>query len=259
MIHKNESKHIVADGFEEIYYAILEKINSQFEYEGSARGEFFKEVTNLSFELLDPRNRFVWTSARRANYDFAMRFFIWMFNGCDDADYLLGINPNAKSYMDYKNEVDNKFSTAYGPRIMKQLPTVMEELERDPESRRGSVIILQAEDQQILGQETKVEYPCIQTMNFYIRYNRLNCLVNMRSNNMATTVVYDVFAFTMFQEYVYKHMKRRIEGLQLGTYQHHCISAHYFINQQALVDAVLNCPDPFFFRNTPIAAKGETK
>src|SRR5690606_33983781 len=115
------NKYFEGDNFEQIYLSILNEINQHPEYVGTARDIGFKEIVNLSFELTNPYDRLVWNSSRRANYEFAMKFFIWMLNGSDDYEFVKGVNPNAVNYIDKTKTEDPKqakFSTAYGPRIV---------------------------------------------------------------------------------------------------------------------------------------------
>ncbi len=239
------------NSFEPIYLAILKDLWDNPEFTGEARGTLYREITNLSFELTNPYDRIVWNQQRNGNYEFAMKFFLWMLNGSDDYAYVSGVNPNAANYVDPKKlNAPNQanFSTAYGPRIVRQLPKIVDELLRDPGSRRAVVSILDEGDLEMLGTGTKEEYPCIESLTFFIRGNKLHCHCQMRSNNMATTVIYDVFCFTLFQEYLLKILQATMPHLEMGTYQHHCTSAHYFDTQEELVNRILGSSVPFLSR-----------
>jgi thymidylate synthase len=121
------------------------------------------------------------------------------------------------------------------------------------------------DDLNLLGTDSDVEFPCTNDLHFMIRtygqydrdtltdghYDALDLHVSMRSNNMATTLVYDVFNFTMLQEYVARWLSFELaRPIRLGTYRHHAASAHFFESQLPLVDALLaDAPgDPFFAR-----------
>ncbi len=182
-----------------------------------------------------------WNLSRDTNYVFAMKFFIWMLNGSTDFEYVGISNKNANNFtdIDEKTGLPKNFNTAYGPRIKEQLPKVLEELIRDKDSRRAVIHILDKSDLDMLGTNTKSEYPCTDSMTFLIRDNKLNMYCHMRSNNMVKTIVYDIFNFTMFQEYLWRTLQKTYPDLQLGSYYHTCVSAHYFENEQILVDKVL--------------------
>lgn len=236
------NKLFLGHNYHDIYLSMLMEIAKYPEHLGCAREKPYQEITNMGFELFNPYNRLVWSPERRANYEFAFKMFVWMLNGSDDADFLTSINKNAENFVDRENPDKPRFPTAYGPRLMENMPAVLAELCRDKESRRATIPIIYPDDKEYLGQN-KIEFPCMESITFYIREQKLYCHVNMRSNNMVTTVVYDVYCFTMMQEYVLQNLNsvNAYNGcLEMGTYQHHITSAHYFTDQQPLVDAILS-------------------
>lgn len=242
------TKHFVSDSYESLYIRVLEELDDTPEFLVTTRGQEAKEILNLSFDLTNPYDRIVWNKARATNYDFAMRFFIWMLNGCDDYDYVADVNPNAKTLIDKPDADVPKFSTAYGPRVVRQIEAIIEELKRDQGTRRAVISILHEDDLAMLGTGTKEEFPCTESISYFIRDGALHSHVKMRSNNMVTTVVYDVFNFTMLQEYVLRRL-RACFPLKMGHYYHSCGSAHFFTSQQQLVINVLKSEvDPLLVR-----------
>jgi thymidylate synthase len=241
------NKFYRADNFEAIYLDILENLKECPEYTPVTRGIGCREITNLTIELTNPLNRIVWNKARDVNYEFAMKFFLWMLNGDTDFSYVAGSNANAKNFQDAPKDdkaMPANFSTAYGPRILKQLPYIIEELVRDKDSRRAVMHILNEGDLDMLGTGTKEEYPCTDSISFMIRDNALHMYTHMRSNNMVLTICYDMFNFTMFHEYMVRALQSAgYPTLTIGTYHHNIMSAHYFDREQKLVDDVLACRD----------------
>lgn len=249
-------KHFAGSGFEPVYLDILRELRDRPEFTPTTRGIGCREITALSFELSDPRDRIVWNAARGANYDFAMKFFLWTLNAETDVSLLAGANPRALDFASAPAPgaaptQASRFSTAYGPRIRKQLPAIFDELRRDPGSRRCVIHILDAGDLDMLGTDAKEEYPCAETLSLLIRDGKLIMHANMRSNNMALTVCYDVFLFTMLQEYMLRELARDMPGLALGAYQHHAMSAHYFDNEAPLVERILACDEVGLLHKKP--------
>lgn len=254
------TKTFVSDCYEDIYLAILEELKFVPEYTPAPRGIGAREITNLSFELLDPRNRLVWNKARDTNYEFAMKFFLWLINGDTDFSYVSGSNAKAINFIDKPKDdkaMPANFSTAYGPRIIKQLPFIIDELKRDPDSRRCVIHILSEGDLNMLGTDTKEEYPCTDSFTFMIRDNALHMYTHMRSNNMVLTVVYDVYNNTMFHEYLYNVLRKTYPNLELGVYHHNIVSAHYFDREQALVDNILECSEVGMSQKKPAVVTPE--
>jgi thymidylate synthase len=248
------NKQFVADNFEDIYVAILSELKDNPEYTPAPRGIGAREITNLSIELTNPLNRIVWNKARDVNYEFAMKFFIWMINGDTDFSYVSGSNAKAINFIDAPKDskaMPTNFSTAYGPRILKQLPYIIDELKRDPDSRRCVIHVLNEGDLDMLGTDTKEEYPCTDSFTFMIRDGKLHMYTHMRSNNMVLTICYDIYNMTLLHEYLFKVMKKHFPDLQLGTYHHNIVSAHYFDREQVLVDNVLGCSDVAMSQKKP--------
>jgi len=249
-LSKEVVKQFKSDNFEDIYIAILQELKDNPEFTPCPRGIGAREITNLSFELTDPRNRMVWNKARETNYEFAMKFFIWMLNADTDFSYVAGSNNKAINFIDKKDDkaMPTNFSTAYGPRIAKQLPYIIDELKRDKDSRRCVIHVLNEGDLDMLGTDTKEEYPCTDSLSFMIRDNKLCMYTHMRSNNMVLTVCYDAFNFTMFHEYLWKVLRETYPDLELGTYYQNIVSAHYFDREQGLVDKILECNEYAMFQ-----------
>jgi thymidylate synthase len=177
------------------------------------------EVVGLGFVLENPlENR-----NDHSNYDYAEKFFRFVLSGEKTlSQEVINANPWTTRFMDPKGLPDN-FSTSYGWKIKDQLPKIIEELQEG--SRRAYLNILLEEDHIILGKTTTHEYPCTVGIHFMVRENQLNCLVQMRSNNIVKVMPYDVFNFTSLQAIVAKQI-----GLELGSYFHQVSSAHIFFN-----------------------------
>ncbi len=238
----NVMKHLSGDSFEDIYISILQELNDNPEFTPNPRGIGSREITNLSFELTNPRDRYIWNKAREVDYVFATKFWLWMINGDTDFSYVFSSNKNAANFIDKPKDekvMPTNFSTAYGPRILKQLPYIVDELVRDSSSRRAVIHILNEGDLDMLGTDTKEEYPCSMTFSFMIRNDALHMYSNMRSNNCCLTICFDIFNMTMLQEHLYRVLKKTYPDLKLGSYHHTMMSAHYFDREQPLVDKIL--------------------
>lgn len=245
------------DCFEDIYIAILAELSLNPEFTPNPRGIGSREITDLSFELTNPRARLVWNRARDVNYEFAMKFFLWMINADTDFSYVSGANRNAVNFIDAPKDdkaMPANFSTAYGPRIAKQLPAIIAELNRDPSSRRAVIHVLNEDDHAMLGTDTKEEYPCADSFTFMIRNNALQMYSHMRSNNMVLTLCYDIFNMTMFHEFLWRELSKTMPTLKLGTYYHNAVSAHYFDREQPLVDKILGSTEVGMTQKKALAA-----
>lgn len=179
------------------------------------------EILCAGFVLPDP----AFNENGRSNYEYAQHFFEWMLSGDTDlTKKLTDINPWAKRFVD-KTNLPETFSATYGHKIKAQLPLMIKEMKnhRFSSSRRAYITILSEHDHEILKVKTTHEFPCTIGLHFLPRGQRLNLIVNMRSNNVYSVLPYDVYNFTKLQIHVAKEM-----GLQTGKYYHQMNSAHVY-------------------------------
>jgi len=113
--------------------------------------------------------------------------------------------------------------TAYGPRVRRQLPQIVDELRREPSSRRAVVYIGRPEDLGQVGAATAGEMPCTMTWQFFQRNNELDMIVNMRSWDAVWGLSYDVPCFVAVQTAVANAV-----GVEVGTYRHNAGSFHVY-------------------------------
>lgn len=226
--------------FDGLYHAMLKGIYNDYEFriaDGRIGGSI--EVTNLSFELFKPMANVVVSEARNFKFDFAQKFFEWMMSGSTDISLLIPTNHNAKNFM-AEGELPDTFSTAYGPRLIRQLSIVMDELRDRQNSRRAIMHILEEGDNCLLNIKTKIEFPCADSVQIMIRDEALHMYVNMRSNNMVTTICYDVYNFTNLQWHILMQLEDVYPNLQMGSYHHRITSAHILDTEIKLANKIIN-------------------
>lgn len=98
-----------------------------------------------------------------------------------------------------------------------QLRFVVEELRRNPESRRAAVLIRSKDD---IGNSDPA---CLQHMSFYIREGKLDCMVLFRSNDGMKATFMNAYALIEIQ----KRLADEI-GVPVGTYTHRANSFHCY-------------------------------
>ena len=231
--------HIIKYDYSTIYHKLLDTIyfSPDFHlYDG------YKESLNVSFTLTNIMNNKVINKNKEPNYDYAKAYFKHIISGNTNINKLAEINPIVKKFTD-STGLPTNFTSQYGPRIKSQLPRVIKLLKEDTHTRRAVINILDKDDKIIWDIETTHEYPCTNIIHFFIRKNKLHCLVQMRSNNMVNTITYDVYIFTNLMKYVYNKLKKKEEigykGLQWGNYHHQISSAHIFNRDNKLVELIL--------------------
>jgi hypothetical protein len=205
---------------------------------GRDDGEGNLEVINLAFEIENPEVVEFKSKARAFKKQFAQQFFDFIMAGGTDASVLFASNPNASKFTD---DLASR-NTAYGPRILAQMPGVVGELLARPASRRAVITILNPEDQSLLPEKQRgcgMEYPCTVSLIFLIRGGRLNLHVAMRSNNMTTTVCYDLYNFIGIQKILLGKLRSEGMEVKLGHYFHVCASGHILRDEIGLARRIV--------------------
>ena len=64
--------------------------------------------------------------------------------------------------------------------------------------------------------ESSIDKLCTNAIHFFIRNNRLEMVIQMRSSNILTLLPYDVFMFTVFYQHVYFAL-RFLNNIQINT------------------------------------------
>jgi hypothetical protein len=92
------------------------------------------------------------------------------------------------------------------------------------------------------------DVPCTCLLQYFIRDGKLNAVTYMRSNDIILGTAYDVFVFTMLQEYIANAL-----GVDMGAYTHVAGSLHIYEknfdfiesaqNSTVLVGNILTMPD----------------
>ena len=147
-----------------------------------------RATSTLDFQFIDAR-------INRIGYDYADKFWDFMISGGTDAQEAFKDYPNVAKFMakPKSDALPANFNTFYGPRVVKQYHSIVEELFRNPTTRRATMMILDANDLQLLDKDETLEFPCTISWNFQIRGGKLIMSCFMRSQNIATVFQLDIY------------------------------------------------------------------
>jgi thymidylate synthase len=108
--------------------------------------------------------------------------------------------PHAWQYSANKHgEINSNYGhLIYSPKFYKQYDQVLDELLKNPDSRRGTMIYNRPSIWKEYNENDKNDFICTNAVSYYIRDNRLDCVVQMRSND----VVYGYKNDYAWQQYV---------------------------------------------------------
>lgn len=186
------------------------------------------EIIGYSYKVEDPSS-FVFENQKvgRIPYSYAEDFYEWMMSGCGEKateEFKLKYKNNEKFLSKPKSEhLPDNFNTFYGPRILRQLPAVLKELETKENSRRAVINILNEDDQLLLDSDETLEYPCADSATLLIRRNKLHLHLHMRSNNMGNVSKLDMYLWGRFQCEIADKL-----NVELGNFTSSVVSAHIF-------------------------------
>jgi len=204
------------------------------------RGQEIKEILAAPFVIENPRHRVLGVPARKFSTEYLAAELVWYFAGHNRCDW---IERHASFWTHIQND-DGTLNSAYGDRIFNrgllkgggttgqldrnQWQMVLDELRKDPDSRRAVIHIRAVDD----GFDAK-DVPCTLTLQFLLREGRLDMIVHMRSNDLVLGSCYDVPAFTLMQEVMANDL-----SVELGRYYHfanslHVYSRHYDMAREA--------------------------
>lgn len=209
-----------AETLDDLLRLIFPKLLDSQDTIKASRGNF-NEIFGAMLVLNNPRARLSRTESKGKLFS-ALGELFWYLSKENNLAFIEYYLSN------YKKESDDGISvrSGYGQRLFghnenNQVNNIIALLKSKPTSRRAVIQLFDASD---LSSDYK-SIPCTCTLQFIIRDNKLNMLVNMRSNDAYIGLPHDVFVFTMLQEII-----ARSVGVDTGTYKHCAGSLHLYEN-----------------------------
>jgi len=129
--------------------------------------------------------------------------------------------------LDFEVERGN-WDYTYHQRMEDQIPWLMGELRRNPDSRRAVIMIRSEHD---LHTDSPA---CLQLMQFMIRGEALHCKVVFRSNDAAKATFMNAFALIMLQKRIAGEL-----GVAMGSYTHRANSFHVYERDYEMFDGYI--------------------
>ena len=118
-----------------------------------------------------------------------------------------------------------KWAYTYHSRMAEQIPFILEELKRNPYSRRAVI------DIRDWKYDSQTDSPaCLQHIQFFIRDGELDMCVLFRSNDAVKATFMNAFALICLQEKIAREL-----GVDVGNYTHRVNSFHAYMNDWDLL------------------------
>lgn len=246
--------------FDEAYPQVLAEILSHGEAVAGVRSSTsigsgfgtrdrpFIELQGGGFRLQDPRSRQLNSGPRQPNAAFAAANFIFTLAGGHEPEMISAYNARGQQF----TEDSSRFEAAFGARLFSpghQLAYASKKLRSDRMSRRATALIYNPDDTLLDRRDT----PCAIALQFMIRHDRLDTVCFMRSQSAAMVMPYDVFLFTMIQEWLATEL-----GIETGTYTHIAASLHLYEEDRPLAEQAVCMPNGPTISMPPMTSAGHS-
>ena len=129
----------------------------------------------------------------------------------------------------YGYQLGKKYAFNKGQEPMDQVDRVLYDLKHNPASRRIMTNIYNFEDLHEMNL-----YPCAYSMTFNVTGNKLNAILNQRSQDMLTANNWNVVQYS-----VLTHMLAQVSGLEVGEFVHVIADCHIYDRHIPAVKAML--------------------
>lgn len=219
-----------------MFNTIFKDIILDIEKEGQLSQPRDMKVKELTIQTLafDPR----WTIA-----DFDSRKFNFKYFAGELAWYLLQdrdisfINNFSGFWKGITNPGSNEINSNYGSLIFNdQLEWVINSLKADKHSRQAIAFLNQPKFQ-FKGNK---DFVCTMYINFFIRNNKLDMKVQMRSNDIFYGLTFDAPFFSFVYQHVLAELRETYPDLEFGTYWHAADNIHFYERHFELANKIVS-------------------
>lgn len=185
----------------------------------------------------DLSKEFPITTIRRTAFKSAIDELLWIWQKKDNNIH----NLNSHVWDSWADETGS-IGKAYGYQLgvkhiykegeFDQVDRVLYDLKNNPASRRIMTNIYNFQDLHEMGL-----YPCAYSMTFNVTGNKLNAILNQRSQDTLTANNWNVVQYA-----VLVHMMAQVSGFQVGELVHVIADAHIYDRHVPLVEEMIKNP-----------------
>ena len=179
----------------------------------------------LAHLAIDPRRPIANFDSRAFNWKYFAGEMAWYLHRDTDVDY---IGQYSGMWSTLTNPGTNEINSNYGALVIndEQIGWVVDSLLADKNSRQAIMFFNQPKFQ-FKGNK---DFVCTMYGNFFIRNNKLNMKIQMRSNDIFYGLTFDAPFFSFLMQTVYLILKKndQYKDLELGTYHHYADNIHFY-------------------------------
>jgi thymidylate synthase len=189
----------------------------------------------------------LWLALGQNNVEFVGHYVNNLYTFSDDGKFMrAGYGPRLRHFSgvaeDYKigDNYNKKFVNSESLVEVDQFEFVELSFKRDAYTRQGIITVEDpAKDcfEHNYQIKTTKDFPCTKSLHFQRNRDKLDLIVNMRSNDFIWGAGgVNIFNFTFIQEYF-----AQIVGLEIGAYYHVVDNLHYYENHRERLERMASC------------------
>jgi thymidylate synthase len=221
----------MANSFSETLRNKIEFINKCNE---SAPRDLKVKEDLLTHLELDPRDCIADFKDRPFNFKYFAGELAWYLKKDRDISY---INNFSNFWKHITNPGTNEINSNYGALVFnEQMEWAVENLRNDMNSRQA-IMFFNRPDYQFEGNK---DFVCTMYANFFIRDNRLNMKLQMRSNDVFYGLTFDAPFFSFLHQSVYLILKDTYPNLEIGSYYHFADNMHFYERHFKLAEEIIS-------------------
>ena len=207
-----------------VWKSKLKEVKNDYDFIVKPRGMEVRERLHGTYTVRMPA--YIDLASRKVNLSFMFAEAAWIISG---SNRLSDVSEYMKAYKNFSD--DGVFlKGAYGPKVIEQLPYVVDSLVNDKDSRQAVMGIWRERP------GPSKDIPCTTNMQFLIRNNKLYMIVTMRSNDVVLGFTYDVFTFSMVAKSVQLLLREQGIDIGLGDLTVNAGSLHLYETHYGQVD-----------------------
>jgi len=184
---------------------------------------------------IDPKKPIANFESRKFNWKYFTGEMAWYLHRDTDISY---INKFSNFWKGITNQGTNQINSNYGALVInnEQIGWVVDSLLADDNSRQAIMFFNQPKFQ-FKGNK---DFVCTMYANFFIRDNKLNMKIQMRSNDVFYGLTFDAPFFSFLMQSVYLILKKddKYKSLELGDYYHFADNLHFYERHFELAEKI---------------------
>lgn len=206
------------DTLDEAWRKWYDLLNGTNDGHASRDGDVHSEILNAITIIKDPTKNVMKDPVRNLSMRYGIGELLWYLSANNKLSQIQKYTRGWDRMTDDGETVNSNYGYCIAKKYgFDQLKFVINELKKNPNSRRAVIHIKEPSD------KPSNDVNCTVCLQFFIREGKLYMTTYMRSNDVWFGFPYDVFQFTCLQ--IYLSMVLEVE---LGTYTHVAGSLHLY-------------------------------